>query len=61
MKHINGNTSTYGNTVNMTMILVFYSLFNQNNSRVINNDLNYFYWNVDTIFNNTIWWINIQM
>ena len=39
-------TSTYGNTVHMTMIFntfVFYSLFNQINSRVINNDLNIFH------------------
>ena len=39
-------TSTYGNTVHMTMIFntfVFYSLFNQINSRVINNNLNIFH------------------
>ena len=39
-------TSTYGNTVHMTMIFntfVFYSLFNQINSRIINNDLNIFH------------------
>ena len=38
-------TSTYGNTVHMTMIFntfVFYSLFNQINSRIINNNLNIF-------------------
>ena len=36
-------TSNYGNTVHMTMIFntfVFYSLFNQINSRIINNNLN---------------------
>ena len=39
-------TSTYGNTVHMTMIFntfVFYSLFNQINSRIINNNLNIFH------------------
>ena len=39
-------TSTYGNTVHMTMIFntfVFYSLFNQINSRVVNNNLNIFH------------------
>ena len=39
-------TSTYGNTVHVTMIFntfVFYSLFNQINSRVINNNLNIFH------------------
>ena len=39
-------TSTYGNTVHMSMIFntfVFYSLFNQINSRVINNNLNIFH------------------
>ena len=38
-------TSTYGNTVHMTMIFntfVFYSLFNQINSRIISNELNIF-------------------
>ena len=42
----NWYTSTYGNTVHMTMIFntfVFYSLFNQINSRIINNDLNIFH------------------
>ena len=46
MKHLRRNTSTYGNTVHMTMIFntfVFYSLFNQINSRIINNDLNIFH------------------
>ena len=36
-------TSNYGNTVHMTMIFntfVFYSLFNQINSRIINNNIN---------------------
>ena len=39
-------TSNYGNTVHMTMIFntfVFYSLFNQINSRIINNNLNIFH------------------
>ncbi len=39
-------TSTYGNTVHMTMIFntfVFYSLFNQINCRIINNNLNIFH------------------
>jgi len=42
----NWYTSTYGNTVHMTMIFntfVFYSLFNQINSRIINNNLNIFH------------------
>ena len=39
-------TSTYGNTVHMTMIFnkfVFFYLFNQINSRIINNNLNIFH------------------
>ena len=39
-------TATYGNTVHMTMVFntfVFYSLFNQINSRIINNNLNIFH------------------
>ena len=39
-------TSTYGNTVHMTMIFntfVFFSLFNQINCRIINNNLNIFH------------------
>ena len=45
-------TSTYGNTVHMTMIFntfVFYSLFNQINSRVINNNLNIFHRILDNL------------
>ena len=63
-------TSTYGNTVHMTMIFntfVFYSLFNQINSRVITNDLNNLMFialiSIEMLiqFLIVIWWINIQM